>query len=327
MRSDHANGPGKRKQINFDESWCSVVYELYNITSVEDFQKLFRAASGGRLSRDEFVTKVSEVESRAGEKTRAFYIRVFLPWAIENHVATDPTVWRVAPWFRSERQVQQAAADDSSYRRYNESHFQMFVLQSLVDKGEADKAIKLASAMLGRSESQEETAAIFTAAGVAYLQEAQWEAGIADLTEAIRLGLNEAWMYRDRAGPLPSRRVGRSHRRLHRGDSTRSERSRTILVSRIYVRPETRVGPEPCRLFDAIRLCPSNSDFYLDRCQIYLEKDDYDGSLRDIKTALQINPNNANAYQCRAQIYQRKGEKTKAEQDFAQAKRLGSAVK
>ena len=36
-------------------------------------------------------------ESHAEEKTRGFYIRVYLPWAKEHHVRLgDPTRWKVA---------------------------------------------------------------------------------------------------------------------------------------------------------------------------------------------------------------------------------------
>ena len=53
-------------------------------------------AAAGKLSKEQFITRVASIESRAGEKTRAFYLRVFLPWAKEHHVATDPLLWFVA---------------------------------------------------------------------------------------------------------------------------------------------------------------------------------------------------------------------------------------
>ena len=39
---------------------------------------------------------MTEIESSAAEKTRSFYIHVFLPWAKENHFATDPYQWYLA---------------------------------------------------------------------------------------------------------------------------------------------------------------------------------------------------------------------------------------
>ena len=57
--------------------WKRAVFELYNIASTPDFQRLNREAAAGQLTKETFVVKIIECESRAAEKTRRFlYSRV-----------------------------------------------------------------------------------------------------------------------------------------------------------------------------------------------------------------------------------------------------------
>jgi len=95
-RGTYYNGPKKGKPQPFERTWCHAVFELYNVASTDQFQSLMQEAAAGRLAREQFATKIAEVESRAAEKTRSFYIHVFLPWAKENHIATDPCLWYLA---------------------------------------------------------------------------------------------------------------------------------------------------------------------------------------------------------------------------------------
>jgi hypothetical protein len=53
-------------------------------------------ASKGKMSKDEYVTRIIECESRAAEKTRAFYINIFMYWAKENHLSSNPQIWFLA---------------------------------------------------------------------------------------------------------------------------------------------------------------------------------------------------------------------------------------
>ena len=63
--------------------------------SAKDFQRLDADAAAGRLSKREFATKINEVEASRFGTTRAFYIHVFLPWAKEHGVATEPHLWYI----------------------------------------------------------------------------------------------------------------------------------------------------------------------------------------------------------------------------------------
>ena len=96
IRENYGNGRDVGKRRSFEELWCIAVFELYNITSVEDFALLNHRASTGELSKEQYVVKRIDIELRAAEKTRSFYIHVFLPWAREHSIATDPFSWYLA---------------------------------------------------------------------------------------------------------------------------------------------------------------------------------------------------------------------------------------
>ncbi len=62
---------------------------------MKDFNQLTAEAAAGKLSKEEFVTKVVECEDIAAEKARAFYIHAFLPWAKDHQVSTRPETWYI----------------------------------------------------------------------------------------------------------------------------------------------------------------------------------------------------------------------------------------
>ncbi len=95
IRRTRCDDPNKGKAQTFEEMWEEAVFELYNITSAEDFIRLDREGLAGHLTKDAYVTGVVDCESRAAEKTRAFYIHVFAPWAAKHGVASDPKLWYV----------------------------------------------------------------------------------------------------------------------------------------------------------------------------------------------------------------------------------------
>ena len=96
VRGKYKDGPDAGKERTPEEMWSEAVFELYNIVNVKDFQRIEDDAAAGKLSKDEFVVRMAEVECRAAEKMRAFYIRVFLPWAKEHRLSTNPRFWHIA---------------------------------------------------------------------------------------------------------------------------------------------------------------------------------------------------------------------------------------
>ena len=100
LRSKYGEGANKGKPRSFEEMWSDAVFELYNACNGEEAHRIGIEAAQGKLSREEFVRRMFATESHAEERTRAFYIRVYLPWAKEHHVRLgDPTRWKVAHVF------------------------------------------------------------------------------------------------------------------------------------------------------------------------------------------------------------------------------------
>ncbi len=137
VASKYTSGPDKGKDRSFEETWRSAVFELYNIGNDREFYQLVKRAADNNLSKNEFVNRMIESESRAAEKTRALYIHMFLPWAKEHHVATHPDSWFLGWRFDPN--------DNLFHGRFNEEmpHWQHFerlydriVLHSLTRKGE-----------------------------------------------------------------------------------------------------------------------------------------------------------------------------------------------
>ena len=96
LRKTYRSGADKGKDRSFDSLWSSAVFELYNVANARDFNRISSDAAEGRLDKQTFVAKYIGCESRAAEKTRVFYIRIFLPWAAEHRVPTEPERWFVA---------------------------------------------------------------------------------------------------------------------------------------------------------------------------------------------------------------------------------------
>jgi tetratricopeptide (TPR) repeat protein/protein involved in polysaccharide export with SLBB domain len=89
VRETHSDG----KRRSFEEVWSTAVFELYNIANIEDWERLHLQALSCCLSKEQYVVKAIDIESRAAEKTRSFYIHVFVPWAKQYHITTDPSLW------------------------------------------------------------------------------------------------------------------------------------------------------------------------------------------------------------------------------------------
>lgn len=75
-------------------------------------------------------------------------------------------------------------------------------------------------------------------------------------------------------------------------------------------------------LTQAIQLAPK-ADLLADRGEAYRRSGKLDEAVADCDRAIQTDPNSAFAYQVRGRAYELKGDKSRAEADYAEAKRLG----
>jgi tetratricopeptide (TPR) repeat protein len=241
----------------FEDLWYDAVFELYNTLNADDISRIFRQAFEGRLQKQEFVTMIVQCESRTAERTRAFYIHVFLPWAKSNRVASRPQLWHLACRFdASENLLAGRVAKTSPYWRAYERDYDLLTLRALVRKGENEKALDLAGEMRKRAETPQEIAAICKHAGWCLLRLKRPLPAINAFTELIRVVSNDPDAYLGRAA---------AHMMLRETDRAIADCS------------------------EAIRLQPSDPDAYQMRGAAYDAAGDKDRARADAAMAKTLN--------------------------------------
>lgn len=82
----------------FEALWSHVVFELHNIAFVPRFDALRQEAAEGRVSKRQFVEHTFHYEHEAIQQTRAFYVKLQLPWAARKKLKSDATLWFADLW-------------------------------------------------------------------------------------------------------------------------------------------------------------------------------------------------------------------------------------
>ena len=295
IRETCCEGEKKGKKRTAEDLWCSAVYELYNISAADDFRRLDAEAVAGRVKKEAYVARTVEIESRAIDKTRAFYINVFLPWAKEHRVPTDPWVWYIGTRGDPGENTASLQLDrEATHVTAYEHKYDFTVLQSLVMKCDYKNARTLASKMLADSLVKVEEEGIHVLRGMAYLGDGDADSAIADLNEAIRLEPNDALAH--------------------------DNRGRAFCMRRDY---DKAIADEDAALrlgVDGDVLTKAEA-FRLRGCS-YGHKGEYDKAIADINEAIRLYPKSAESYNYRSWVYRQKGDIDKAESDAKRAREL-----
>jgi tetratricopeptide (TPR) repeat protein len=123
IATNHRQGPDRGKAMSFEESWRCAVFELYNTGNAATFARLDAAVAGGGITKETFVARTIDCESLAAEKTRAFYIHVYLPWAKDNRIPTDPARWYIGSRSNCKEHLLSQWDRDATYGQYYERRF------------------------------------------------------------------------------------------------------------------------------------------------------------------------------------------------------------
>jgi tetratricopeptide (TPR) repeat protein len=202
LANNYIDGSEKGKERSFEELWHDAVFELYNIANAEDFWRLVTEAAEGKLTKQEYVAKFVGFEFRAIEKTRSFYIHVFIPWTKEHRKTSHPAFWFLT-WHSDPCKGIHfpCATKVSPYWRSYERWYDLTILNSLVGKGDTQKALDLASLMMKQAESNEERGAIYRLSGCCLLLQNNPTSAIEAFDEAIHLNPSddEAFLNRGEA--------------------------------------------------------------------------------------------------------------------------------
>jgi tetratricopeptide (TPR) repeat protein len=290
VRRTRICGSEKGKGKSFEELWSQAVFELYNTANCNDFNRVAAEAAAGKLSRHEFARKTLEVEGIAAEKTRSFYVHVFLPWAKQQHLPTNPVLWCVA-WRSDPKQnlfLLVIGKDDPHWRYYEQDHDEI-VMYTLVENGQDQKADALAAEMEKRAATNEEKAAVFVSRGRMYAKAGNFQRAIADCSRAIQLTPKCAAAFRWR---------GMSYGEQGNLDKAISD------------------------LSEAIRLDPKNLDVRAYRGRAFAEQGHHDKAIAECNEVLRLDPKSSIAYWARGGAFENRGDLAKALADYSEAIRL-----
>ncbi len=104
--------------LDFDDLWCKLVFECFNARNADAYEDLEVLIGSGLLSRDQAIEEFVRMELRTVQLTRAFYAKVFLPFAEKTHFRTLPVRWYVLDprmWMSSPREIMTATPKDRTW--------------------------------------------------------------------------------------------------------------------------------------------------------------------------------------------------------------------
>jgi hypothetical protein len=90
------------KPTAFEILWSFAAFELHNIENSKDFLALYHGALRGTISEEEYVKTSCTLEYKAIQRTRRWYVEVFLPHVQKYDLPTNPALWRCEWWGKSE---------------------------------------------------------------------------------------------------------------------------------------------------------------------------------------------------------------------------------
>jgi tetratricopeptide (TPR) repeat protein len=83
------------RTFDFDELWSMFAFELHNVQSYQRSHELSELARDGHLTREGFVRESARLEYHALQRTRAWYLECYRPWAKKRGIPTDGRIWRI----------------------------------------------------------------------------------------------------------------------------------------------------------------------------------------------------------------------------------------
>ncbi len=195
----YVGGPNKGKPRSFEELWAGAVYELHNVSFALDFVRLHDEADQGKLSKEEFVAGIVRYELTAAQRTRAFYVQEYLPWAEREKQPTDPTLW-FCNWWDSSQDVLKSFPDRGAYpwRPYARAH-DWATVHRYWRRGYVEKCRKLLDQMQAETGYDEDQPDLAYWHGRCLVRLNKPAEALAKLSEAIRLAPDHAEAYRARS--------------------------------------------------------------------------------------------------------------------------------
>jgi tetratricopeptide (TPR) repeat protein len=198
VEAHYTSGPKEGKPRSFEELWAGAIYELHNVNYAREFVRLNDEADRGRVSKEAFVAGILKYELQAAQRTRAFYLNVFLPWAEKKKLPTDPSLW-FCDWWDTPESVLKSFSNKSAYpwRPYARVH-DWATVHRYWRRGRFAKAEQLLEQMQKEEGYDEELSDISYWLGSSLIRLNKSTEALEALSKAIRLGPQSAPAYRAR---------------------------------------------------------------------------------------------------------------------------------
>ncbi len=195
----YTGGPREGQPRSFEELWAGAIYELHNVNYAKEFVRLNDEAEEGTVSKEAFVAGILKYEVLAAQRTRAFYVRMFLPWAEKMKLKTEPSLWFCDWWDTPEGAIRNFT-DRSAYpwRPYARTHDWATVHRHW-RRSQFDKAQKLLRRMRGEEGYEDERGDVSFWIGRCLAKLDRPAEAMAAFTDAIQFDPELAAAYRARA--------------------------------------------------------------------------------------------------------------------------------
>jgi tetratricopeptide (TPR) repeat protein len=338
--------------------WVKAVFELYNIANADDFDRLNREAAEGRIVKEDYIVRLADCEARAAEKARAFYIHVYLPWAMAENVPTDARLWLIASRANCKENLVVPHLDRRSpyWANYARSYDARRIAY-VVDKSDDNETKALLMKMVSQAATNEEKAVVFanfggafggkgqfdkalacfsgaidldpknavsrSSRGYCYTHLRDFDKAIADYNEAIRLDPKTARAWAGRAATHEFK----SEHEDAIADYTAGLRIDPKNAAMLFGRGTGygNLGNFEKAIADftaALQLDPKNETGFLYRGTAYAQTAELDKAIADFDEAIRLNAKSITAYLSRAAAHEKKGDKAKADADRAMVEKL-----
>jgi tetratricopeptide (TPR) repeat protein len=195
----YAHGRRAGKPRDFEDLWAGAIYELHNINNAKYFVDLHKQAADGKLTKEEFVGGIVRHEVIAAQETRAFYLKMYLPFAAKEGLSTQPSLW-FAEWWDQPDEALKGFTDKSAYpwqpysRQYDwiavERHFRL---------AEYDRAMETLDTLCEEIEGQDDHADIHLWLGRCRLKKNQPKEAVEEFDTALKFIPDYAEVNRYRA--------------------------------------------------------------------------------------------------------------------------------
>ena len=101
----YTTGPRQGEAMGFEDLWRNAVFEFHNVANAQQFIRLDEQAAAGSLTKEEYIRETFAIEHRTSQRTRGFYAYVFLPWAKQKRLTTDPSLWYTGGWRSADESI------------------------------------------------------------------------------------------------------------------------------------------------------------------------------------------------------------------------------